>query len=87
MNVVISNLPGDVTEELLLERLQERNITIKKITLSRAGNSKRCSAILSLDIGHAPAVAMAKRIDGLYWHGRFLRAHVMVEFTGEEGDE
>ncbi|NOQ14106.1 MAG: hypothetical protein GQ583_06465 [Methyloprofundus sp.] len=40
-------------------------------------------AIVRLDTGNAGAVALEKRVNGKYWHGRMLTAHIMREFTGE----
>jgi len=83
MQVIINNLPPETTKEMLLDEIQERYIQITDLTLETSGNSDSIMAIIRLDTGNAGAVALEKRVNGKYWHGRMLTAHVMREFTGE----
>ena len=83
MQVIISNLPPEVTKESLLEEIQERNIQIVDLKLEKTGDPNKVTAVVSLDTGHAGAAALEKRVNGKYWHGRMLSAYAMQEFTGE----
>ena len=83
MQVIISNLPPEMTKEMLLEEIQDRNIQIVDLKLETAGDPDKVTAIISVDTGHAGASALEKRVNGKYWHGRMLSAYVMREFTGE----
>ena len=83
MQVIISNLPVATTKEMLLEEIQQRYIQVVDLKLDTSGNPDNVTAIVKLDTGHAGAVALEKRVNGKYWHGRMLSAHVMRTFTGE----
>ena len=83
MNVLISNLPGDVTAENVEEILKEHGVPVRDVTLSKEGNPDDCDAVVDLDTDHAGANALAKMVDGKYWRGRTLRARPLVAFSGE----
>ena len=84
MQVIISNLPPETTKEMLLDEIQERYIKITDLKLETAGNPDKVTAIITLDTGHAGATALEKRVNGKYWHGRFLSAYAMREVPGDE---
>lgn len=77
MQVIISNLPSEVTTETLLQEIQDRHIKITDLKLETAGNPDKVTAIVSLDTGHAGATALEKRVNGKYWHGRMLSAYAL----------
>ena len=77
MQVIISNLPPEVTTETLLQEIQDRHIKIVDIKLETAGDPDKVMAIVSLDTGHAGATALEKRVNGKYWHGRMLSAYAL----------
>ena len=77
MQVIIRNLPPEVTKEILLQEIQDRHIQITDIKLETAGNPDKVTAVVSLDTGHAGATALEKRVNGKYWHGRMLSAYAL----------
>ena len=83
MQVIISNLPPEVTTETLLKEIQDRHIQIVDIKLETAGDPDKVTAIISLDTGHAGAAALVKRVNGTYWHGRMLSAYALRNVSGE----
>jgi len=83
MNVVISNLPGDVSEEEVMESLKEAGVPVGELTFTNEGDPEQGTVIVSMDTSHAGANALAKMVNGKLWKGRRLEAQVMHEFTGE----
>ncbi|HHH40111.1 MAG TPA: RNA-binding protein [Sedimenticola sp.] len=83
MNVLISNLPGDTSEEEVLEILKEHGVPVTKVTLDNEGNRERAVAVVEMDTDHAGAKALANMVNGRFWKGRTLSAQPMAVFTGE----
>ncbi len=83
MNVMISNLPGDVTEEEIEEILKEHGVPVSGLTLNNEGDADRVTAVVELDTDHAGAKALASMVNGKFWKGRTLSAQAMVVFTGK----
>ncbi len=83
MNVVIRNLPGDVSEQEVMEALKEAGVPVEELTFTNEGNPELGTVIVSMDTSHAGANALAKMVNGKLWKGRRLEAQVMQEFTGQ----
>jgi hypothetical protein len=83
MNVLISNLPGDVTEAEILEILKEHGVPVTELKLNNEGNADQMTAVVELDTDHAGAKALASMVHGKFWKGRTLSAQAMTIFTGE----
>ena len=87
MNVVINNLPGNVSEDEVMEALKESGVPVEELTLTNEGNQEQGTVVISLDTSHAGAEALAKMVNGKLWKGRRLEALVMKSFTGEGRNE
>ena len=87
MNVLIRNLPGDVSEEEVMEALKEAGVPVEDLTFTNEGNQELGTVIVSMDTSHAGATALAKMVNGKLWKDRRLEALVMQEFTGEGHNE
>ncbi len=87
MNVLIRNLPGDVSEEEVMEALKEAGVPVEGLTFTNEGNQELGTVIVSMDTSHAGATALAKMVNGKLWKDRRLEALVMQEFTGEGHNE
>jgi hypothetical protein len=83
MNVVIRNLPGDVSQDEIMETLKEAGVPVKELTFTNEGDPDKGTVVVSMDTSHAGAQALAKMVNGKLWKGRTLEALVMREFTGE----
>ena len=83
MQVIISNLPPETTKEMLLDEIKQRHIQIVDLKLDNSGDASKITAIVSLDTGQAGATALEKRVNGMYWHGRALSAHVIRVFSDD----
>jgi len=83
MNVVISNLPGNATEEEVMEALKEAGVPVEELTLTNEGDPEQGTVVVSMNTSHAGANALAKMVNGKLWKDRRLEARVMQEFTGE----
>ena len=73
MQIVIENLPHDVSEEGIREALKPF-APMARITLIKEGNLP--TAVINMDMTHAGAVGLAVRIDGHLYNGQRLRAWV-----------
>ena len=87
MNVLIRNLPGNVSEEEVMEALKESGVPVEELTLTNEGNEELGTVIVSMNTSRAGANALAKMVNGKLWKGRRLEALVMQEFTGEDQNE
>ena len=87
MNVLISNLPGNVSEEEVREALKEIGAPVEELTFTNEGDQEQGTLIVSMDTSHAGANALAKMVNGKLWKGRRLEALVMQSFTGEGQNE
>ena len=87
MNVLIRNLPGNVTEEEVMEALKESGVPVEELTLTNEGDEELGTVIVSMDTSHAGANALAKMVNGKLWKGRRLEALVLQTFTGEGQNE
>ncbi len=83
MNVLIRNLPGNVSEEEVMDALKEAGVPVEELTLTNEGDEERGTVIVSMDTSHAGAVALAKMVHGKIWKDRRLEAQVLQEFTGQ----
>ncbi len=83
MNVVITNLPENSSEEEIREILQEHGVPVTSITLSNEGNAENCVAVVALDSNRAGAEALAGMVNGKFWRGKTLAARAQSLFTGE----
>ncbi len=87
MNVLIRNLPGDVSEEEVMEALKEAGVPVEELKFTNEGNEELGTVIVAMDTSHAGAAALAKMVNGKLWKGRRLEALVMQSFTGEGHNE
>lgn len=77
MKILLSGLGPDAD----LQRLQERMAhfgPVLGIQAVRDGDPDRPWFIIELDIAPDVATEVARRIDGIYFHGSFLHARVML---------
>ena len=87
MNVLIRNLPGNVSEEEVMEALKESGVPVEELTLTNEGNEELGTVIVSMNTSRAGANALAKMVNGKLWKGRRLEALVMQAFTGEDRNQ
>ena len=83
MNVLIRNLPDDISEAEIRELLKEHGVPVTDVTLTREGDAERLVAVVGLDTDNAGAQALVKMVDGKYWRERTLSARAMTHFTGK----
>lgn len=83
MNVIISNLPGEVSQDEVMEALKEAGVPVEELTFTNEGDPDKGTVVVSMDTSRAGAQALAKMVNGKFWKGRTLEALVMQEFTGE----
>ncbi len=81
MNVLIGNLPGDTSDQEVLEILQGHGVPVTEVTLTNEGNPDVALAVVGLDTDHAGAEALVKMLHGRQWKGRTLRAQTTALFT------
>ncbi len=74
--IFITGLPASVDTEHLREQLVELGPVIS-INIIREGDEQQPWVVAEMDLGPAEATAVARRIDGIYYAGRFIKAHVM----------
>ncbi len=80
IGIVIANLPPDVTEEDILDALEGLEYDLQ-VTIPRVGNEDRVSAIVRFDdMTRHVAEKLAKRISGMRWRDRTLKAYVPLLF-------
>lgn len=77
MKIILSGLQPDFDIERLRERLSKFG-PVLGIQVVREGDPDKPWAIVDMDLGVAAATEMARRIDGIYYIDRFIRARVMV---------
>ncbi len=75
MRVVVANLPDDVSEEGIRTALSPF-APVEKIKLLKESGTP--SALIEMEMTHADAEALAKRIQGRMYQGRELRAWVPI---------
>ena len=80
IGIVIANLPPDVTEEDILDALEGLGYELQ-VTIPRVGNQDRVTAIVRFDdMTRHIAEKLAKRISGMPWRDRTLKAYVPLLF-------
>jgi len=80
IGIVIANLPPDVTEEDILDALEGLGYELQ-VTIPRVGNEDRVTAIVRFDdMTRHIAEKLAKRISGMPWRDRTLKAYVPLLF-------
>ena len=77
VNILIGQLPPDVTEAMIRERLTGV-VDVKELKLVREGNEQNVTAVLNVDASRPAAEYLVRRINGLYFRGRRLRAYMTV---------
>ncbi len=82
LNILIGQLPPDVTEELVRERLSGVS-GIKEVKVVREGSPDKVTAVVGIDASRPAAEFVVRKINGLYFRGRRLRAHLMLAFPEE----
>jgi RNA recognition motif-containing protein len=75
LNILIGQLPADVTEELIRERLSGV-VKVKDVTVVREGSPEKVTAVVGVDESRPAAEFVVRRINGLYFRGRRLRAQL-----------
>jgi putative N-acetylmannosamine-6-phosphate epimerase len=76
MKILLSGLQPDFDVEVLRERMSHFG-TVVDIQAVRDGDAQQPWAIVEMALGVAEATEVARRIDGIYYIDRFIRAHVM----------
>jgi len=79
MEILIRDLPGDVTEEQLREYLNPFG-DIDALTMTNTGNEERTSATVDMPISAAVAGAVCERIRQKPFDGHALRAEPLLFF-------
>lgn len=74
MQLMLDNLPPDVSPETLLALLTELGIPAPVELSIAPGLRSRPSAALSLDLDYADMEAVVKLLDGRAWMGHVLHA-------------
>ncbi len=74
MQLMLDNLPPEVTEEALTELLSGLGVPAPAEMVIAAGTRNRPSAVISLDVDHATMEALVKLLDGRYWMGHVMHA-------------
>jgi hypothetical protein len=74
--IFITGLPASVDTERLRDRLSELGPVIS-VSIIREGDEQQPWVVAEMDLGPVEATAVARRIDGIYYAGRFIKAHVM----------
>ena len=76
-NLIISNLPSDITEEELREFFGGRgNNQVEDIELDREGNPDKVTAVVKMNVDNTTAQIMAERAKTRSWRGRKITIHV-----------
>jgi RNA recognition motif-containing protein len=75
-NLIISNLPSDITEEELREFFGRRGNQVEDIELDREGNPDKVTAVVKINVDNATAQIMADRAKSRSWGGRKITIHV-----------
>jgi len=79
MEILIGELPGDVTEEQLREYLQPFG-AIDALTMSNDGNESRTSATVDMPVSAAVAGMICEKIHKKSFDGHTPTAEVMLFF-------
>lgn len=77
MKIVLSGLQWDFDLDGLRERMSKFG-TVHDIQVVSEGDPDSPWAIVDMSLGVAEATEVARRIDGIYYKDRFVRARVMV---------
>lgn len=81
MKLILSGL-GPGTDLAQLRERMRRFGPVLDVEAILEGDPDRPWFIVDLDIPPSAATAVARRIDGIYFHGRFLHASVMLPMGG-----
>jgi len=77
MKLLISGLDPDTDLDTLRERMRHFG-PVLDILVVREGDPERPWFIIDMDITPDVATEVARRIDGIYFHGSFVHARVML---------
>lgn len=77
MKLILSGLGPGTDLEKLRERMSHFG-PVGEINAIREGDPERPWFIVHIDISPAAGAAVARRIDGLHFQGRFLHAHTLL---------
>lgn len=77
MKLLISGLGPDTDLDTLRERMRHFG-PVLDILVVREGDPERPWFIIDMDITPDVATEVARRIDGIYFHGSFVHACVML---------
>lgn len=83
MNVIITNLPDNTSEEEIGELLKEIGVPVTGVTLTNEGDEERFVAVVALDTDQSGATALVKMLHGKLWRGKTLEAIAQTLFTGQ----
>jgi hypothetical protein len=82
MKLILSGLSPETDLHKLRERMAHFG-PVRGIEPIREGDPDRPWFVVDLDLPPGAATAVARRIDGIYFHGRFLHASVMLPVGGD----
>ncbi len=77
MKLILSGLSPQTDLESLRDRMSHFG-PVLGIEPVREGDPERPWFIVDLDLPTSAATAVARRIDGIYFHGQFVHASVML---------
>lgn len=77
MKLILSGLGPETDLDRLTERMGHFG-PVRGIAPIYEGDPERPWFIVDMDLPAGPATEVARRIDGIYFHGRFLHASVML---------
>lgn len=82
MKLILSGLGPETDPGQLSERMSRFGSVLGLVSVLE-GDPDRPWFIVDLDIPPTAATAVARRIDGIYFNGRFLHATVMLPMGGD----
>lgn len=77
MKILLSGLHADFDRDLLSERMSHFG-PVSGIQVVSEGDPDKPWVLVEMAIDPAQATEVARRIDGIYFRGRFLHARVML---------
>ena len=77
-NVLISNLPQQITKEELEEYFAGRGNEVE-VELIREGNPDKVTAKVKMNVDNATAQIIAEHARNRFWHGRKITVHVPLD--------
>lgn len=79
MQILIRDLPGDVTEEQLREYLRPFG-DVEALSMTNVGNKERTSATVDMPLSTAVCEMVCDRVRQKRFNGHALRAEVLLFF-------